>query len=200
MKYYCVATKVSNELKVKKGIQLLFNRLFEEEDIYYKVIFPTKDYKAKKGKFYFDVSRALTPGYIFIKTDVDLNLYSRDLKTIKDCYGLVVSNKLVEKSQKSISYQLVRGDLEYAVWIFSNDGQIIPSKITLKVGTSVSVISGPLATFNGKIVKVDKRNNKVCIFSENSGILQKVWVPVEIVKDEDVDSNTKILKEFSKVY
>lgn len=197
MNYYCISCKVSKEIKIKEEVNILLKRIFNE-DAFFNVLFPTKQYRVKKGKTYIPVCKPLTPGYLFIKTNIILDMYSREFKKINDCYGLVVSKTTEEKS--NISYKLTHEDLNYATWIFSNNGSIVPSKITLDIGTCVSVISGPLATFNGKIIKVDKRNNKVCLFSENSGTLQKVWVPVEIVKKEDLESTEHILKEFSKVY
>ncbi len=199
MNYYCIACKVSKELTVKKDLEHYLTKIFDDEH-HFQVLFATKQYKVKNGKSRIEVKKPLTPGYIFIKIDTELDKYARELRKISDCYGLVESKKIVEDKTDTVCYKLMRDDLKYATWIFSNDGEIIPSKITLNIGTSVCVISGPLATFNGKIIKVDKRNNKVCLFSENSGTLQKVWVPVEIVKEEDLDSNDHILKEFSKVY
>lgn len=200
MNYYCVACKVSKELKVKENIELHFHKVLKDNSTFI-ILFPSKQYKVKTGKINKNVLKALTPGYLFIKTNINLDEYSIDFRKILDCYGLVESQKLDENNSKSISYKLYsREDITYAEWIFSHNGEITPSKITLEVGTCVNVISGPLATFNGQIIKVDKRNNKVCIYSENSGTLQKVWVPVEIVKKEDLDSNAEILKAFSKVY
>jgi transcription antitermination factor NusG len=197
MNYYCVACKVSKETQIKKEIEDTFNRIFDEDKVV-EVLFPTKQYKIKRKKTPSDIIKPLTPGYLFIKTSKDIDKFARDFKRIKDCYGLVQSKKT--DSEQNTSYKLEREDLIYATWIYSNKGNIIPSKITLEIGSSVNVISGPLATFNGQIIKVDKRNNKVCIFSENSGTLQKVWVPVEIVKKDELDSTERILKEFSKVY
>jgi transcription antitermination factor NusG len=199
MNYYCVACKVSKEAKVKTDIELNFSRILRS-DLYFRVLFPSKQYKVKKGKVFIEVCKPITPGYLFIKSEKQLEEYSIDFRRITNCYGLVESQKTNNSKEKSIFYKLYREDLAYASWVFSHNGLITPSKITLEVGTCVNVISGPLATFNGQIIKVDKRNNKVCIFSENSGTLQKVWVPVEIVRKEDLDSNSEILKAFSKVY
>lgn len=198
MNYYCVACKVSKEENVIKEINAIFYNILENNSIL-EVIFPTKQYKIKKATKRLNVKKPLTPGYIFIKSETNLDKFAREFRKINDCYGLVQSKKKQEK-ENNVIYKLQKKDLEYATWIFSNEGNITPSKITLEIGQLVNVISGPLATFNGKIIKVDKRNNKVCLFSENSGTLQKVWVPVEIVKKEDLDDNEYILKEFSKVY
>lgn len=198
MNYYCIATKVSKEEEVKKNLTILLKSIFNENS-HFEIIFPTKQYKIKKGNKKENVIKPLTPGYIFLKINDSIDKFSRDIRKIQNCYGLVQSKKVDEKENNTI-YKLQNSSLEYAIWIFSNKGNITPSKITVEVGQFVNVISGPLATFNGKIIKVDKRNNKVCLFSENSGTLQKVWVPVEIVKNEDLTSQEKILKEFSKVY
>lgn len=197
--YYCIACKVSKETKVKNELENYLNKTFDTFKLF-QVLFPTKQYKIKKGKTFENVNKPLTPGYLFIKSEIELDIYSRDFRKIVDCYGLVESKNSIDNKSKNISYKLERNDYIYASWIFSHNGTITPSKITLEIGSKVNVISGPLATFNGEIIKVDKRNNKVCIYSENSGTLQKVWVPIEIVKDEDLDSDQEILKEFSKVY
>lgn len=198
MNYYCIACKVSKEDKVKKEISHIFEKLGDEINNY-EIIFPTKQFKIKKGKLKENVIKPLTPGYIFLKTDFEIDKYARDIKRITDSYGLVQSMKL-DSNENNIVYNLQREDLIYARWIFTNKGNITPSKITLEIGEFVNVISGPLASFNGQIIKVDKRNNKVCLFSENSDTLNKVWVPVEIVKKEDLQSDEVILKEFAKVY
>ncbi len=198
MNYYCIACKVSKEDKVKNEIIFLFNKI-KDEIGKFEVIFPTKQFKVKKGKVKEDIIKPLTPGYIFIKTEFAINKFARDIKLINDSYGLVQSMKL-DSNENNIVYELQRDDLKYAKWIFTNNGNIRPSKITLEIGEIVNVISGPLASFNGQIIKVDKRNNKVCLYSENSGTLNRVWVPVEIVNKEDIKSDEVILKEFAKVY
>lgn len=198
MNYYCVACKVSKEENVINDIKLYLTKILGIKSIV-EIIFPTKQYRVKKGNKKEKITKPLTPGYLFIKSEIELDRFSREFRSINDCYGLVQSKRNDEK-EKNVIFKLQKEDLEYASWIFSNKGNITPSKITLEIGQFVNVISGPLATFNGKIIKVDKRNNKVCIYSENSGTLQKVWVPVEIVKKEDLNENDFILKEFSKVY
>lgn len=198
MNYYCVACKVSKEENVKKELSSIISKLIEEDSLF-EISFPTKQYKINKKKTKDKIIKPLTPGYIFIKSEIEIDKFSREIRKVNDCYGMVQSKKTNNK-ENNIIYKLQKEDLIYAQWIFENGGKITPSKITLEIGEVVNVISGPLATFNGKIIKVDKRNNKVCLFSENSGTLQKVWVPVEIVKKEDLDTNELILKEFSKVY
>ena len=83
MNYYCIACKVSKEIKVKEEIILLLKRTFSENTVF-KVLFPTKQYRVKKGKTNVEVCKALTPGYLFIKTEAVLDKYSREFKKINE--------------------------------------------------------------------------------------------------------------------
>lgn len=190
MNYYCIACKSTRELKVIEKLEKTFSTILKD-DYDLQFVFPQKETKEKRAKKYYMVNKPLTPGYIFLRSKLELAKYKVNFYLASDCYGLV-------KSNYDNTFTLKHNDKFFAQWVFDYKGLIKPSLVKIKIGVCVQVVSGPLADYKGEIVNVDKRNNKVLVYLNSVGNIKKTWLPIDIIKEDDEKDNLQILKEFSK--
>ncbi|EYE87672.1 hypothetical protein Q428_11975 [Fervidicella metallireducens AeB] len=73
-------------------------------------------------------------------------------------------------------------DYEYAMWIFRNQGTILPSKV-LTEGKTVKVIEGPLLDEIGKIIRLDKHKKKAWVEIDFCGQSRIISLSVECLTE-----------------
>jgi len=61
-----------------------------------------------------------------------------------------------------------------------NNGIIQISKV-LKIGNKIQVLEGPLKEYEGKIVKINKRQKCVAIKLDGEGIKNEIWLSYDYI-------------------
>ena len=81
---------------------------------------------------------------------------------------------------------VLRGDdLAFAQWVRRHEGLMACSR-AVQVGSSLRIVSGPLADHIGTVSRVDRHNRNVCLDIVFSGILRKVWMPFQWAEEADI--------------
>ena len=144
MNVYCLMCRIGLEQQVANLIEL-----YAPE---YHTIFPVKIISEKRNGQATLIEKPLIPGYIFLYSDRDLlpNIY----KISRHFFKYLQTDKSTR--------QLFGDDKVYADWIYSQQGQIVPSKI-LMIGVKIQVVEGPLKDTLGTIVKLDKHKRRVWV-------------------------------------
>ncbi|MCH3917327.1 MAG: hypothetical protein LKE40_07680 [Spirochaetia bacterium] len=183
MAYYCISSRVGAENKLIPHLQKEFERTFEDADDV-EIVFPYKLIRERHGKVYVETKKPLLPGYILLRTEQELGYYARDIHQNPYCFGLV-------RNRVDNTFRMFGNDIAYAEWVYTYDGLIKPSKVTLELGSVVRVVSGPLVDCCGEVAKVDKRSKKIGITMDIIGAKRLVWLPVDILEVPVADKDVK---------
>jgi len=129
-----------------------------------------------KAGSYVREKRALLPGYVFFYTDLqqpnwrEISKIANVIRPLEYCDGC----------------RTLRGeDLRFAFWIRSHGGLIEISK-ALRVGTKISIISGPLKEYEGFIMEVNKKRRVAAVQIGLDGQIKKVWMAFECIDEADM--------------
>ncbi len=160
---YCLFCKSGLEQSVAKTINANYKGLL--------AIAPLRVVQEKKKNKWERRSLALLPGYVFLfaeTEDADSPIRVR-----------------VNHMYKMLQYEggireLVHEDLDYAMWIHRNHGNIAPSKV-LYDGQTIQVIDGPLLDCQGRIVRLDKRKRRALVEFDFDGQKRIVSLSAECV-------------------
>jgi len=80
----------------------------------------------------------------------------------------------------------LRGDdLRFAGWVRRHDGLMSCSQ-AVQVGSSLRIVSGPLADHIGTVSRVDRHNRNICLNILFSGVIRKVWMPFQWAEEADI--------------
>jgi transcriptional antiterminator NusG len=121
-----------------------------------------------------NILRSLTPGYVFFEYDglLDGFIWNDICKIQYIHYPL----KYVDNEKG------LRGkDLELINWLKGNNGIIKISKV-IEIGNKIKVIEGPLVNYEGKIIKINKRQKCAAIKLDGEGIEMEIWLSYEYIK------------------
>ena len=121
-----------------------------------------------------NVLRSIIPGYVFFETENILDGIA--WKEICKMQYIYYPLKYTDNENK------IRGkDLEFINWLKRNDGVIKISKV-IEIGNRINVLEGPLKDYEGKIVKINKRQKCVAIKLDGEGMENIIWLSYECVK------------------
>ena len=121
-----------------------------------------------------NVLRSLVPGYVFFETEKILDgIAWREICKMQHIrYPL----KYTDNEKK------LRGkDLEFIHWLKGNKGVIKISKI-IEIGNRINVLEGPLKDYEGKIIKINKRQKCVAVKLDGEGMENIIWLSYECVQ------------------
>lgn len=171
MNTYCIFCRNGSEQKIVKFINEHNNQV--------KAIAPTRIISEKTGKKWSNITKPLIPGYVFLYCEEETDLFKSP--KLKDIYKVLEYDSGIRN--------LAGADLDYAMWIYNNHGQIAPS-LVFEDGDKVVVTSGALADFKGRIVKIEKRKRRALVEFEFEGVKRQVSLSVEyMAKKEDKTQN-----------
>lgn len=128
------------------------------------------------------VKRAMLPGYVLFEAD-DLS-FDR-LSALRQRLHFL---RFV--SYPDGAYALRGRDLEFINWLKRQNGMLDVSRVC-RVGTRIRVIDGPLKTYEGSIVEVNRKRSCVAIRVGEGSILNKIWCSVEYVEPIDGENDIK---------
>jgi transcriptional antiterminator NusG len=121
-----------------------------------------------------NVLRSIIPGYVFFENENILDgLIWRDICKMQYIYFPL---KYMDNEKG------LRGkDLEFANWLKGNNGIIKISKV-IEIGNKIKVMEGPLKDFEGKIIKINKRQKCAAIKLDGEGIEKVIWLSYEYIE------------------
>ncbi|AGF56339.1 transcriptional antiterminator NusG [Clostridium saccharoperbutylacetonicum] len=164
--WYVLFVNTNQEEKVK-GI------LEKEIGDKYKFIIPTRELKERKnGKWHY-VRRKLFPGYIFIKTSMNIDMYYK-LKNAPGIIRLLRSEDEIltvsEEELNILSMFLSNNDINIGISELYRDKDII------------RIISGPLLGLEGQIVKFNFRKCRAKVNINFMNEVRVVELGIELVE------------------
>ncbi|MBD8496935.1 antiterminator LoaP [Paenibacillus arenosi] len=155
MPWYALYVETGKEDAVSKNL----NKLLKEYPL--QCFIPKKIVPEYRDGTIHDSVCVLFPGYIFIRTEMNADLYY-NLKQVPDLYYLVNCGE--HKKDKSCGYYSIISEEEMN-WIYKFTGKqgiVDYSNINI-INKKVEVVSGPLKGKEGLIKKVDKRKRRAKI-------------------------------------
>ncbi len=125
----------------------------------------------KKGKRRREF-RSLLPGYVFV--------LSKETPVWRDMVRFQYITRLLRYSDGS---SCLRGkDLEFVRWLQRHNGVIETSK-AIQEGTKIKIVSGPLKEYEGKIIKVNKRQKSAAIRIESEKLACTIWLSFDFIEE-----------------
>ena len=153
VQWYALFVKTGEEEDMRKYLETLL------PDINMKILIPKRKLQERrKGKVY-EVIRTLLPGYVLVKTEMDVDFYYR----LKKLPGLL-------KILRDESEPLPIPEHEIAVILaLTNQGDVIEFSEVYKEGDRIKVARGPMKGLEGIIESYDHRKKRLKIRLEILG-------------------------------
>lgn len=164
-KAYCLFCRTGTELAVVESIRQNFPKL--------SALAPVKVIPEKRAGQWHEQVKVLLPGYVFVFTPDELPFNLRH-KT-HHLYKILHYERGIR--------ELTGPDEEYAMWILRHDGEIKTSKV-FAVGSAITVVSGPMADFGGKIVRLDKHKRRAWVEFDFDGVRRVVSIGAECIEEQ----------------
>ncbi len=162
--YYCVYCRSSFEHKVIEALQREYceakvTALYQDK---WKIINGHRTIKKQN----------MLPGYVFILSEEEL-----------EHFRLNKINNVVRVLGRSEEGYLLKGsDIEFARWVFRNNGLIETSK-GYSVDNKVVITEGPLKDLEGSIEHIDKRKQIMLVKLGFDGNDINAWLPFDWVEE-----------------
>ena len=148
MECYCIMVKTGSEEKFRNSATQLLTKEGEGS----KFFFFKKEMKARNGTAFME---ALFPGYVFMETENLERATIETLKKVNGFYHFLADNSAPQKLEGS--------DLTYYS-TFRNNGEIMGiSRARFDENQRIKIVDGPLLGFEGKIIRVNKRCQRVTV-------------------------------------
>jgi len=165
VQWYALFVKTGEEEDMRKYLETLL------PDINMKILIPKRKLQERrKGKVY-EVIKTLLPGYVLVKTEMDVDFYYR----LKKLPGLL-------KILRDESEPLPIPEHEIAVILaLTNQGDVIEFSEVYKEGDRIKVARGPMKGLEGIIESYDHRKKRLKIRLEILGQVKKVDIGAEFV-------------------
>ena len=157
VQWYALFVKTGEEEDMRKYLETLL------PDINMKILIPKRKLQERrKGKVY-EVIRTLLPGYVLVKTEMDVDFYYR----LKKLPGLL-------KILRDESEPLPIPEHEIAVILaLTNQGDVIEFSEIYKEGDRIKVARGPMKGLEGIIESYDHRKKRLKIRLEILGQVKR---------------------------
>ncbi|MDU0814644.1 antiterminator LoaP [Bacillus siamensis] len=181
MSWYVLYVETGQEEIVKCLIKKYF------ADLTIEVIVPKRKIREKRQGELYEVSKLLFPGYVFLNTYMNIDIYY-GLKKIPRCFRLLNSYKYktdylvddVSHNITSVFCTIEQKEIAPILQLLQQNETIDFSQI-YKEDSEITVISGPLKGLEGIIKKIDKRKNRAKIELNFMGVIKLVDVGVEVL-------------------
>lgn len=157
---YCVACDAGSEDSLKSDLEQRFPQAI--------VLFPLYDRKELKNGVWTVRSRPLMPGYVFIYSSIAI-----EAQAFYSCHR--VKRLLGYAEEGYIEHTLAGKDLDFAQWVLFHNGHIGISRAML-VGDKTQIIDGPLKTYEGEILKIDRRRHSALMAVNMGEVRKNVWL------------------------
>lgn len=144
--------KTGEEMKACENLTTIANRHNVELDF----LVPTTVKFLKKGKQRIKVNKAIFPGYVFANGEMNVKIYNM-LKGIPSVYKLLRDRSTFE------FLPVPAHEMELLASLMNVYGVIEESVILFEEGEIAVITKGPMASFKGKVVSVNKHKNKLTL-------------------------------------
>ena len=161
--YGCLFCRTGKEKRIAAEIEL------ELPDV--RVIFAEKLRKRRQGRSSVEESVALFPGYLFFRTDADFDAQVLARRT--DVFRLLRDSEGI--------WHLRGEDLTLARGLFQTDGVVGFSKAYYE-GDRIRILDGMLKTYEGRIIRVNRRSQTAQIALGMDGREVTVWLGFELIE------------------
>jgi transcriptional antiterminator NusG len=135
-------------------------------------IFPKRvGFVRTKGQW-IEVSKPLLPGYVFVYSDEEQPRYD-ELASVNH----VVRVLRYEKGCDGLAGR----DLEFADWVWRNDGSIGAMR-ALQIGDWIEITDSVFKQLHGTIVRMDRRKRTFLVSLGDEGAIRKIWLTYEVIE------------------
>ncbi|HZK26164.1 MAG TPA: antiterminator LoaP [Thermoclostridium sp.] len=165
--WYAVFVKTGEEDKVKERLDYRFGGSLV-------VVVPKKVIKERRSGKWYQRVRNLFPSYLFIYGIIDEHNY----KQLWDVPGLF---KLLCTDREPVP--IPRQEIEVFASLFDDEGTIQESDIFME-GDEITIISGPLTSLQGKVLRVDKRKGRARVLLDFLGEARVIDLGVNIIESK----------------
>ena len=143
---------------------------------------PIKEFPFRKNGIVNKNIKLLFPGYIFIKTDLEVHLIAKELKKLiyiniknKNIYSILHYGKnkddiILRKEERSFWENLL--DSRYCV----------SSSLGYKDGDKIMIISGAMVGMEGQIKKIDRHKREAIVELELIGVVHRMKLMLEVIE------------------
>lgn len=166
MDWYAIFVESGQEEFVQKSLSLHF-----EESILQSIIPKRILIEKKQGEVHY-VSRIMFPGYVLIRTNMDINKYKKIVSLPRIIRILSDGNYYSRIDDK---------EMDIILTLTGNSDTVSCSKILFK-NSKVYVKSGPLVGMEGMIKKINKHQRRAKIVLDFMGQEKVVDVGVELLE------------------
>lgn len=163
LNWYAIQTYSGSEFSVKKAIENLVNELGIQDRLT-DIVVPTEDVIEVKNNKKKITERSLYPGYVFVRADLDTELWHK-------IQSLPRVGRFIGESKKPTP--LSEADINLILEKVKNKAPAKP-KISFEPGEVVRIVEGPFANFTGTVEEYDMEHRKlklnVSIFGRSTPI------------------------------
>ncbi|MDD3401473.1 MAG: hypothetical protein PHT58_07605 [Eubacteriales bacterium] len=140
----------------------------EREFPHARAMFATFERDERKNGEWVRRRLPLLNGYVFVYSDdlVDMLRLSRLIGVYRPL------------KYEDGAYSLRGADLDFARWIYENEGNIGVSQ-AIKIGNRIEVVGGPLAAYKGVIKDVNNQRRSALVTIEVGEMKKDVWLSFE---------------------
>ena len=161
--YGCLFCRTGKEKRIADEIKA------EYPDV--RVIFAEKLRKRRQGRSSVQETVPLFPGYLFFRTDADFD--APVLARRQDVFRLLRDGEGI--------WHLRGEDLTLALGLFRQDGVVGFSKAYYE-GDRIRILDGLLKTYEGRIIRVNRRSQTAQIALGVGGQEVTVWLGFELIE------------------
>lgn len=186
MSWYALFVKTGQEEFVKHLIKKHFDELTME------VMVPKRKIRERRQGKFNEVSKVVFPGYVFLNTHMNIDLYYK-LKKIPKCFRLLnsyrygidyMSGEVSRNKETSVFSPIEEKEITPILQLLKKTEEIGFSQIYAE-NSEIKVISGPLKGLEGIIKKIDRRKNRAKIALHFMGTVRLVDVGIEVLTQEE---------------
>ncbi len=165
MKWYALFVETGREIQIQKWIQYFF-----DPSECYSVV-PKRKSTEKRQGIKHQVIRTLFPGYVFIKTDMCVEIY----------YKLARVPNIIRILNNGFYWSYIE-DVEMALImkLVGDNGIVDFSKVLLE-NTKMFVKEGPLQGMEGMIKRADRRKSRATIMLDFMGEPRMIDLGIDIL-------------------
>lgn len=163
--WYVFHVKTGDENKAKENL----TKICERKDIDLDFVVPLTIKFIKKGSQRLKSYKTVFPGYVFANGAIDTETYNI-LKGVPNVY------RLLRDPGSFMLLPVPPEEMELLASIMNVRGVIEAPEVSFEEGQTAIICTGPLASYKGKIISVDKHRRKLTILIPFLGEDRKVEI------------------------
>lgn len=161
---YCVSCNAGSEAQLCKDI------CRELPDA--AALYPLFDRKELRRGEWSLRPRPLVPGYVFV--------YTQERVDAAALYRCERANRVLSygRCNGEAEHALQGADLAFAQWVYENNGHLGVSQAVM-VGDEAKIIAGPLASYQGEILKINRKKHCALVSISVGDTAKEIWLALE---------------------